>query len=153
MTSPLVQFYEGIATDDRGRRLEDIWRFSDEELEDVHDYIQWLFPLTERSAFNPDAPILDEPTIQKFRTDAALRRQLERSYQRMREFYANLQWVTPGNHNYLRLTRILKSLTLLGLGERAAELLVWLEGIYAEHEGAIGPRTLAFWRAAVGAHF
>ncbi|HKW10162.1 MAG TPA: opioid growth factor receptor-related protein [Gemmatimonadaceae bacterium] len=151
MTLPLLRFYEGTGTDDRGRRLEDVWHFSDEQLEHVHDYIQWLFPLTERSAFNPGAPLVDEATIQKFRTDATLRSNLARSYERMREFYRDMQWVTPGNHNYLRLTRILKSLTLLGLGHRAADLFAWLEGVYAKHEDTIGPRTLAFWRAAAAA--
>ena len=149
VTLSLLRFYEGTGTDDRGRRLDDVWRFSDEQLEDVHDYIQWLFPLTERSAFNPGAPIIDEATIQRFRTDEALQNNLERSYQRMREFYRDMQWVTPGNHNFLRLTRILKSLTLLGLGHRAEDLFSWLEDIYAQHEGTIGARTLAFWRGAL----
>ena len=27
-------------------------------------------------------------------------------------------WLTPGNHNFLRITRILRSMTLLGLGKR-----------------------------------
>lgn len=31
---------------------------SDEWLAATHDYIQWLFPLPERSQFNPHAPIL-----------------------------------------------------------------------------------------------
>src|SRR6476661_4163152 len=83
----LLGFYSGTGSDDRGRRLEDIWRFSHEELEDVHDYIQWLFPLAERSAFNPGAPVLDEATIQRFRTDETLRRNVERSLGVMLDFY------------------------------------------------------------------
>ena len=63
----LIGFYSGKGTDDRGRRIDEIWSFSHEELEAVHDYIQWLFPLAERSAFNPGAPLLDDETIARFR--------------------------------------------------------------------------------------
>ena len=163
----LLEFYNGTGSDNRGRRIEDVWRFSHDELEDIHDYIQWLFPLAERSDFNPDAPILDQSTIERFQTDENLRRSLERSLEIMLSFYGfrldgerivpsatfrqrAANWLTPGNHNYLRLTRILKSLSLLGLGERAAQLLDCLEGVHADNEDVIGARTLAFWRGAVG---
>jgi hypothetical protein len=164
--SRLIAFYRGDAMDDRGRRIADIWRFDQVELEAIHDYIQWLFPLTERSAFNPDAPILDQSTIETFRTDEALRRNVERSLAVMLDFYGfridgdrivrsatfaqrAANWVTPGNHNFLRLTRILRSLSLLGLEERAAGLLECLEELYASNEDVIGARTISFWRQAV----
>src|SRR5437773_3662925 len=83
----LLAFYNGTGSDDRGRRIEDVWRFSHDEVEDIHDYIQWLFPLAERSAFNPGAPILDDATIERFRTDKTLRRNLERSLKLMLDFY------------------------------------------------------------------
>jgi len=163
----LLGFYSGTGSDDRGRRLEDIWRFSHEELEDVHDYIQWLFPLAERSAFNPGAPVLDEATIQRFRTDETLRRNVERSLGVMLDFYGfardgdrivaapsfaarSANWLTRGNHNFLRLTRILKALTLLGLEERAAQLLECLEDVYTANQPVIGRRTISFWRQAGG---
>ena len=57
-TSPVVAFYRGEMPDSQGRRLADIQAWDDERLEIVHDYIQWLFPLPERSAFNPKAPLL-----------------------------------------------------------------------------------------------
>ena len=164
----VLRFYSGTGADDRGRRLEDVWRFSYEELEDVHDYIQWLFPLRERSAFNPGAPILDDAIVQRFASDETLRNNLERSLELMLDFYGleiagdeirrapsfterATNWLTPGNHNFLRLTRILKSLSLLGLHDRATQLLACLEEIYAAHGRVIGDRTLSFWRQAVGA--
>jgi len=150
MTNPLVAFYEGTGTDDRGRRLDDIWTFSHDELEGVHDYIQWLFPLAERSAFNPDAPVLDAATIARFKSDATIRRNMQRSLAMMRGFYEDPEWLSPGNHNYLRLTRILKSLSLVGLDGEARQLLAWLEEIYKTHAPVIGTRTLDFWRRAVG---
>ena len=162
----LLAFYRGIGADDRGRRIEEVWRFSHEELEAVHDYIQWLFPLAERSAFNPGAPLLDDETVARFREDAALRDNLERSLRVMLDFYGlaiagkeilrvpnfgarSRVWLTPHNHNFLRLTRIMKSLSLLGLRDRAAQLLVCLEGIDRLRPGIIGAETLRYWREAI----
>jgi opioid growth factor receptor-like protein len=147
----LLRFYGGKGVDSRGRTIEEIWRFSPDDLEHVHDYIQWLFPLAEPSAFNPDAPLLDEQTIARFRSEPLLREHLARSLDVMLAFYRGTEdWLTPHNHNFLRLTRILKSLTLLGLEDRARELLAFLEQMYREHSRIIGATTLSYWRAAVG---
>lgn len=148
----LLRFYSGIGTDSRGRTLEDIWRFSRDDLERVHDYIQWLFPLAERSAFNPEAPLVDEETARRFRDDESLRANVQRSLDLMLSFYFEdpaREWLTPHNHNFLRLTRILKSLTLLGLEHRARELFARLEEVYREHPAIIGATTLSYWRHAV----
>ena len=161
----LSAFYARKGTDDRGRRIDEIWSFSNEELESVHDYIQWLFPLAERSAFNPGAPLLDDETIEQFREDAALRGNLERSLRVMLDFYGlaiagheilrvptfgarSRVWLTPHNHNFLRLTRILKSLSLLGLHDRATQLLACLGGIDQLRPGIISEETLRYWQAA-----
>ncbi len=162
----LLQFYSGEGTDDRGRGIADIWCFSHGELEGVHDYIQWLFPLAERSAFNPGAPLLDAETIQRFREDDTLRRNVERSLGLMLDFYGlasvgnrivrgktfgerSRNWLTPQNHNFLRLTRVLKSLSALGHGARAKQLLMCLDEIYREQPAVIGTRTVQFWRDAL----
>ncbi|MGK7944758.1 MAG: opioid growth factor receptor-related protein, partial [Microcystaceae cyanobacterium] len=50
--SNLINFYLGNTVDHRGRKIEDIWQWNDHQLESVHDYIQWLFPLKEKSGFN-----------------------------------------------------------------------------------------------------
>ncbi len=57
-------------------------------------------------------------------------------------------WVSPFNHNHLRITRILRSLTALGLGDRARAFLDALEEVHREH-GQINEETLRYWRAAV----
>ena len=162
----LIAFYSGTGADVEGRKLEDIWRYSLDELEDNHDYIQWLFPLRERSAFNPHAPIVDDATIASFRSDDTLRRNLERSLEVMLDFYGlriggerivrsatfgerSTNWLIPGNHNFLRLTRILKSLSLLGLSRRAEQLFACLDEIYTVSPRAIGERTMSFWRRAI----
>jgi hypothetical protein len=58
-------------------------------------------------------------------------------------------WLTSGNHNFLRISRILRSLSLLGLRGYAAAFLRVLEDIYAEQAQVIGATTMGYWRRAV----
>jgi hypothetical protein len=167
---PLVEFYSGRAPDHAGRFAHQIQHWPDETLEAVHDFIQWLFPLAEPSPVNPLAPVLDRETMQAFAAQPDLRQSLRVSFVRMLRFYgleidpgppaaikraANFPqraavWLHPGNHNHLRITRILKSLALLGLREDAEAFLECLEAIYAEAPGKISAASLRFWRAAIG---
>ncbi len=147
MASRLVEFYSGRAPDHAGRFVAQIQQWPDERLEAVHDFIQWLFPLAEPSPVNPLAPVLDRETIEAFAAQPELRQNLRLSFLRMLRFYglemqsgpplriqpaANFDeraanWLHPGNHNHLRITRILKSLALLGLKEESGAFLECLE--------------------------
>lgn len=167
----IVAFYLSQRPDSRGRRIEEIWLWDYQRLEDTHDYIQWLFPLEQKSRFNPAAPVLNKAAIQSFRTNEQLRIRLRQSLEVMLRFYG-LQfhesgstdieisqsdeyqerkkvWLNPRNHNYLRLTRILTSLKLLGLENHAQALFKCLSQIYEEEGNCIGSETYAFWKNAV----
>lgn len=82
----LLDFYRGQATDAEGRFITDIWAWKDDDLEAVHDFIQWLFPLPEPSQFNPDAPLLSEADIDTFKSDPVLRANLVKSFERILVF-------------------------------------------------------------------
>src|SRR5215510_13222124 len=84
---PLLRFYRLEGPDARGRLLSEIWTWDAARLEDVHDYIQWLFPLGEPSAFNPDAPLVTAEVAQAFRHDSELQARLRRSLVLMLDFY------------------------------------------------------------------
>jgi Opioid growth factor receptor (OGFr) conserved region len=168
----LVSFYAGNSPDDKGRFLEEIQNWSNDKLERTHDYIQWLFPLTERSGFIPGAPVLDEDTIHEFHAQPELRSNLRISFVRMLGFYGfNLandplrvvpsksftersrNWLNRSNHNHLRITRILKSMTTLGLEEEAIAFFQCLEALYRlkpdEREPQISEETFHYWQSAV----
>ena len=72
MNKSIVDFYSGKATDTSSWTLREIHAWGYHELETVHDYIQWLFPLPEPSQYKLRAPVLDAKQIAKFHTDAEL---------------------------------------------------------------------------------
>lgn len=164
MSGKILAFYRG-GRDDEGRTLQAILAWPDAELEAVHDFIQWLFPLPERSGANPDAPVLDADTIAAFRQSKELQDQLRQSFLRMLRFYGlefdgetvrlianffsrSATWLNPNNHNHLRLTRMLRSLHLLGLATESTALFQALSEIYSNHPGRITQRTYQFWKDA-----
>jgi hypothetical protein len=168
ISSRILSFYRG-GTDDEGRTLVEILGWDRERLEDTHDYIQWLFPLRERSAANPDAPLLSAADVRAFRTDAALQACLLDALRLMLGFYAlelvehptphvrrrgdfdivAASWLRPFNHNFLRLTRILRSLRTLGLDSHARLLFEALRAIHDEHRAVVGEQTYGYWTRAM----
>jgi len=164
----LIAFYLGSHPDDRGRMLAEILRQDDLWLDLTHDYIQWLFPLSEPSRVNRDAPLVDPATAAIFRSDDLLKRHLMASYVRMLSFFGlqrgvggdvvkagnweerKSDWFTHDSHNSLRITRILKSLALLGLGDEAQKFGSSLKRLCADEPDA-GTNSTAqrFWADAV----
>jgi hypothetical protein len=57
-------------------------------------------------------------------------------------------WLHAGNHNHLRLTRILTSLRLLGLEAHGTALCARLVAIAHDHPHAVSATTLGYWRRA-----
>lgn len=149
---PLHAYLAGDGRDGRGRLASDVLGFSDQQLEEIHDYIQWLFPLPTRSGAQPDAPVLTETEIEAIRKDERAKDILRQATERMLRFYRDTNWwLTPLDHNHLRITRIIKSLRLL-VGPGAAQH--FYQAILALHDAAGAPvniRSLRFWAEAVEA--
>jgi hypothetical protein len=142
-------FLEGTATDHRGRSIDDVLAFSDAELETVHDYIQWLFPLPEASAFNPSAPILGPDDVARVRRSAAALRNLERAAGRMLSFFRDTDhWLVASDHNHLRITRILRCLALLVNRPRAEAFRDAIEARVAAAGNPVNPQSRDYWRRA-----
>lgn len=161
-----VAFYLGHAPDYRGRTLEPMLRWSDEKLESGHDYIHVLFPLSEPSKHIPNAPVLDAVALAEFRQNPTIQKNLVRSLQMILRFYGfqfdadkrevipapdfpvrAANWLFVGDHNHLRITRILKCLSACGLGQYSAAFLRALLAI--AEPGKVSEETLGYWRRAV----
>ena len=165
--SIVIRYYCGEIPDHQNRFLSEVQHWPDDLLESVHDFIQWMFPLREPSGFNPFAPLLDDASILEFRSNEGLQESLRTSFHRMLKFYGfasephnasvrtgpkfaeqSRNWLNVGNHNHLRLTRIIKSMNVLGLHPEARALSDCLVDIYQTNSGKISERTLRFWQDA-----
>jgi len=158
-----VEFYRSKIGNDEGYKIDEIIASKDHRLEADHSYIQWLFPLTEPSNFNPDAPLLDAEQIQLFKSDPALREKMLEAFYRMLKFWGfavayngklvklrkNSSWVFSGDHNYLRITRVLKCLTILGFAEEASLFYNALLDLAKYCNGEISENNLQYWKEAM----
>ncbi|XP_033835556.2 opioid growth factor receptor-like protein 1 [Periophthalmus magnuspinnatus] len=107
------------------------WRGDYDKLEHNHTYIQWLFPLREQG-LNFYAHELTQDEIKEFQGTREAKRRFVAAYSLMLDFYGvklldkngnvtrapnweqRFQHLNESQHNYLRITRILKSLGELG---------------------------------------
>lgn len=149
MNNPLFEFLSANGFDDKGRRLVQIWNASNEFWEKDHSFIQWVFPLKEKSRFNPDAPLLTDELIEMLKGNDFAMVSMEISFLRALRFLQlpNTEtpfWAKAGNHNILRVSRILKCLSLLSMNERTDYLWSQLSPL----EGLVGEKSFAFWKEA-----
>jgi hypothetical protein len=163
----LLAFYYGSHPDHRGRMLAEILKQDDLWFELTHDFIQWLFPLSDLSRASTNAPLLDKATIEAFRKDDLLRKHLRASFVRMLAFLGLTvapdgvhkattwsarkgEWFQENTHNSLRITRMLKSMCLLGLEWEARALHSALLTLCAtEPDCGISADSRRFWNDAV----
>jgi hypothetical protein len=118
--SEILRFLEGSGSDLAGRTISEIFAFGPGDLETHHDFIQWLFPLAEPSSAVPDSPVLSHFDIVSIKSSPLAQRNLLQASEPMSAFYRGTEhWMTPSDHNHLRITRIIKSLRLL-VGSSAA---------------------------------
>ncbi|KAK2821283.1 hypothetical protein Q7C36_020626 [Tachysurus vachellii] len=141
---PNLRFYQNkIPFDPDGMLIEDFhthWFGDYDRLEHVHYYIQWLFPTHEKGR-NASHELSPE-AIKLFRRDEQVKKRLLTSYKLMLDFYGieliseetgevrrATNWterfanLNRNTHNNLRITRILKSMGLLGFSHYQAPLV------------------------------
>ena len=146
----LVDFLNGIGPDHRGRYLRDIWDFDDETTEQTHDFIQWMFPLTEKSMSVPGVPTLSAEDVEAIRASGVARANLEKSAQWYFGFLKrNDHWIRSYDHNHLRITRAIKSLRLLVSKEKAEAFLDSIFDITGDRVNVVRQDAIGFWKSGV----
>ncbi|MDH2998187.1 hypothetical protein A1D22_01300 [Pasteurellaceae bacterium LFhippo2] len=164
--SKLVDFLEQKGPDHKGRMISDIWGFEHFYLESIHDFIQWIFPLNVASNSKRSSPILTEADCEHIRQSEVAQRSLLKSFEIMLDFWnlkqqdnqivpkqlfdpMNLRhfWIRRTNHNQLRMTRVIKSLAMLGRVDLARQ---FQQGILEiAKDTAINPETVEIWKKAI----
>jgi len=137
-----VDFLRGTGPSASGYTLDQILLWDNGSWESEHDFIQWVFPTDQPSRFNPEAPVLDGEAIAILREDPNCQENLSRGLERFLGFLGLTRGPDgltfegkPGplwqhqNHNWLRISRCLRCLSLLGRAEEAAGFLRFLQGV------------------------
>ena len=135
--------------DFKGRTLEDIWSFSDKEIEENHDFIQIVFPLNKPSQSVFHRYYLDSQDIVdqiKNNKDATIN--IIKSSQWFISFLErNMYWNSRYDHNQLRITRVIECLRLLVSDEEADNFYNNVLQLIKDNN-QVNMRTLNFWKSA-----
>lgn len=119
----LLRFFRGENNPSFPHRLEDIVVYTDEQMEDYHDFIQWIFPTIYPSRYSR-APIIDESFAKHLHADHTACKNYCRTCQRYLNYMnfdcegdgkivdstRNIPFYRLPYHNFLRITRMLDSL-------------------------------------------
>ena len=146
----LVNFLNGTGPDHQGRYLRDIWDFDDKAIEQTHDFIQWMFPLTEKSMSVPGVPTLSAEDVEAIRASEFARANLEKSALWYLGFLQrNDHWIKAYDHNHLRITRAIKSSRLLVSQETAEAFLNSVFDIIGDRVNVVRQDAIGFWKSGL----
>ena len=145
----IVGFLEGKTPDHKGRILAMLLQQTDDDAENNHNYIQWLFPLDEPSRSVMGAPVLNELDIEDIRHSELAQQNLVKSASWFLGFLArNNHWITKYDHNHLRITRVIKSLRLLASDENADEFRDKVLVLAGDNLNLVDQKARDFWANA-----
>tara|TARA_B100000959_G_scaffold257797_1_gene292187 strand:- start:58 stop:495 length:438 start_codon:yes stop_codon:yes gene_type:complete len=143
----MLNFLEDNERDVYKRYLKDIWIMSDEQIEDTDNFIQWVFPLNERSIEVPKSPILTNEEIISIKKSETAQKNIKKSTEWFLEFLTrNSYWICQTNHNHLRITRAIKSLRLIHSNEEAEKFKNSIMNLINGNEKKINLTTLEYWK-------
>ena len=135
--------------DFKDRTLQDIWSYSDKEIERRHDFIQVIFPLNKPSQAVSHGYFLNsKELVNQIKTNKEAVTNISKSSQWFFSFLErNMYWNTRHDHNQLRITRVIECLRLLVSDEKADNFYNnVLELIMNNNQ--VNSRTLTFWSNA-----
>ena len=133
----------------RERTLQDIWSYSDTEIERRHDFIQVIFPLNKPSQAVSHGYYLDtQDLVNQIKTNKEAVTNISKSSQWFFSFLErNMYWNTRHDHNQLRITRVIECLRLLVSDEEADNFYNNVLELI-EDNNQVNTRTLNFWSNA-----
>ena len=132
-------------SDFKGRMIQDIWKYSDEEIENNHDFIQILFPLNKKSQSVFHGYYLDtDDLVKSLKDDGHVKENIIKSSEWFLSFLKRHDYWKKGyNHNQLRITRVIECLRLI-CGDCEAD--IFYESIKNLSKNAnLNNKTIEFW--------
>ena len=141
-------FLLGIEPDFKGRAIQEIWDYSDIQIEGNHDFIQLIFPLNKKSQNVFHGYYLDnEDLINELKESYQIRENIIKSSSWFLSFLKrNEHWKSKYDHNQLRITRVIECLRLLVGDDEADNFYQSVVGLSLYSN--INKTTLEFWKNA-----
>ena len=126
-----------------------ILSLGDADWELAHNIIQWMFPLTTPSLSQPSTPWLTKDQSVKLSLAAQFRARMRASGKRYNSFLVNnVCWRGAHNHNHLRITRAIASLSMHGCRREGLSLYDTALALQVDAT----KDTLGYWKSALGAN-
>lgn len=160
--SEIIDFYTNKPTKSK-HTLNEILSQRDDWLEACHDHVQWLFPIHTLSHFNENAPIITKEIAAEFVSNSEAMANFDKAILRMLSFLAidykagvlsfadnyDFQKYTWNefNHNSLRITRMLTSMSILGRQDLAIRVYSFLFSTLMNRGDR--SRSLNYWADAL----
>lgn len=148
--SDIIKFLRHEGQDFKGRTLRELWELDADEMENSHDVIQWMFPSDIPSKHHTASPVLTEEQVNTMWRDPIIRDSIMFSCFMFAQFLAQTKpsWIHKHNHNYLRITRVLRCLWNMRLGEEYLRWRDFAKRLYHEYPSQVTKETFDYWMNA-----
>lgn len=140
-------FLKNNEPDIYGRYISKIWSFNDEQIETTHNFIQFLFPLTQpsKNSFNK-IYINSDDLLYELKSDKKVRESIMYSSNWYFSFLErNQHWQTYFDHNHLRISRVIESLNVIVSNRQAKRFYKQVLDICIEE--LINDETKLIWKS------
>ena len=144
-----LTFLKNESVDFKGRSLSEIWKYTDIQIEQNHDFIQVVFPLNKPSANAFHGFYLsDQSELLKLQNSETVKSNLVKSTGWFLDFLErSMSWREGYDHNQLRITRVIECLRLL-VSNQAANTFYKGVLLMLGTDNTVNQRALQFWSEA-----
>ena len=135
--------------DHKGRMLSDIYKFSDNEIEATHDFIQIVFPLAEPSFWSSNKYFIEsQQQIDSLSKNKNVKEAILQSASWYISFLKrNNHWKNVNDHNLKRITRMIKSVRLI-VGDIEADNIKKEIISIKNIEKLVSQKSIKYWENA-----
>lgn len=160
-----LDFLNNKCKDHKGRSAEDYMNFTEQEMHDTHDWVQWAFPIDTDSLHNPESGLIDHCSrsfsnygsarvtnrtnlTEKYLESIGIRAMYILKDADVNKFFTAVP--TPTDHHMKRISRLLRHHMLTG-NEFKARLVLCsiLKNLVFPFPQQFSSYTVAYWTAIV----
>jgi len=157
----VLNFFQGTGSDSSQRTINDILAFNESDIESVHNFIQWVFPTSEISAYNPNAPTISNNFKHMLSEHKDAQKNFCQTCLLFLDFFGfecpktnknklpsyKNTFLSRPRHNLLRITRVLNSLNQVGKESCSMDIFSQIKDYYRIYPQYIPIESYRIWEA------